>query len=396
MKRYFLKLCILSSLFLLPITFYAHTSHNPASKVTDIFDYLLAIKSEACLRNNSELLECIELIENKNDNAQIELECVTTAIQQAIAIYKSHTVFTVTNAIEALTIFLQSIEEQKTQLRSCGSKNFCNLMVLKTAFINNLLVIGNASVAGSLSVEGSVTFANISCFSANCLSLTGPTGLTGLQGPVANGFTGVTGPTGPTGSGCTGPTGSQGAQGATGSPGATGPTAIGCTAATGATGSSITGARGATGAGPTPDNYAFLSKTNDQISTLIYADIAAPGTIDEILINGWTRFGAVFTCNSTGTYLITFCVQVAGESNGTNLIATLGGAEVPGTQLGYTTIGANRMISQTFIVDATSGQVLAFQFRQTMAGAFVSTLDAQIVLAIPIRSVTITITKLSV
>ncbi len=360
-----------------------------------LFDYFTVIKENAASHSYQELLRLIDVVQN-NNTLELTLQDVITATQQAIAIYKSSSLKVDDNdPVEVLTSFLQTIEHQEPQLRSCGPKTICNLLVLNQAFIKNVLAIQNVSVGGALSVKGTVTAQNVECTTASCVSITGPTGPTGAQGAPGIGITGATGPTGITGFGCTGPTGAQGNQGITGLTGATGATGSGCTGSTGATGLSITGATGATGSGPIPTNYIFAYKTDNQQGTGTFVDINFQ---TNALINGWTHTAgtAIFTCTTAGIYLVTIAIQVDGDSNGTNIITLLNGAEVAGSQVGYTTSGANRTLSQTIIVNAAATNTLRFQFRQTVAGAQFSTLTTSTPIgAIVVQASTITITRLS-
>lgn len=205
----------------------------------------------------------------------------------------------------------------------------------------------------------------------------GPIGLTGLTGPTgptgSTGFTGSTGPIGPTGPtgiglpGATGPTGPTGLTGLTGPTGPTGPTGAGATGPTGPTGPM----------GPLGDNFIFAYDTTTQ------GPVAVAGTFQDVSysangqINGWSHTvgTSTFTCNQTGKYLVVYRAEgnhtATGNASVTiSLRATLNGVEITGSQSALTTrVNASSTetlpITNSFILDAASGNTLKIQFTST-------------------------------
>ena len=201
---------------------------------------------------------------------------------------------------------------------------------------------------------------------------TGPTGATGDTGPTGpTGATGDTGPTGPTGAtGDTGPTGPTGATGDTGPTGPTGATGdTGPTGPTGATGDTgPTGPTGATGdTGPTGPTGACVTENfmNAQNTTGGNIRVARGGTtialpnnqnLDSFTVNG---ANTVFTVPSTGTYLVTYQINVT-----TALVISTrvlqNGTAIPGSIYAPTT--SVSAFTATTIVPLTAGDQLQLQF----------------------------------
>lgn len=198
---------------------------------------------------------------------------------------------------------------------------------------------------------------------------TGPTGPTGSTGPTGpTGPTGVTGPTGATGhTGPTGPTGPTGAIGQTGPTGATGPTGSATTGATGPTGpTGTTGVTGPTGpTGPTGaisssflTSYFNGSQTLPPPPTLVEFNTDGPS-------NGTITHGAApwttFTITSTGTYLVSWEINVSSAGAGQeNLDILVNGVA---TQPSPLTSGSSDMgpISSSILINLNAGDIVSEQ-----------------------------------
>ena len=203
---------------------------------------------------------------------------------------------------------------------------------------------------------------------------TGPAGVRGVRG--ATGPVGATGPKGPTGpagvvgaTGAAGATGATGAAGATGATGATGPDGTtGVTGATGATGADgVTGATGADGTtgptgatGPSGSNmflYSYEEATAaDQFvppGLLVPFSNDGPASGTGITHAPGTNF---FTVNTTGTYRISYSVNVV-DGTGAALAIQVNGVADPSTVVPIGTVPGE--FGGDVILSLTAGDVVA-------------------------------------
>jgi len=203
---------------------------------------------------------------------------------------------------------------------------------------------GATGLTGSMGSQGS-TGAQVT----GVQGAIGATGLTGLQGLTGvTGFQGLTGLTGATGSmGNQGSTGAQvtGVQGATGATGLTGLQGLtGVTGSQGLTG--LTGASGAVGPTgiPSSGNFLFAYKnTQFEVDHLPKNTISSfPITFDAFgpVSPNWSASpGATFTVPQSGTYLISYTVEINEFVNTLNdgieyqLILLNNGTPIPGTDI---------------------------------------------------------------
>ncbi len=154
-----------------------------------------------------------------------------------------------------------------------------------------------------------------------------------------------------------------GPTGPAGPPGATGP--AGATGATGPTGGVI------------GDNFIFSYQDGGQILSGTYTALTIPAANTPV-VNGWTRpTDTEFQCNQTGIYLVIYRAVAANISP--TIAATVSvKAEVNGTEIAGSQVGANlnpespiansAVLTTSFLVDATSGQILTFAGVASTAG----------------------------
>ncbi|MFT4107136.1 MAG: collagen-like protein, partial [Lacrimispora sp.] len=204
---------------------------------------------------------------------------------------------------------------------------------------------------------------------------TGPQGLIGPTGPVgADGPTGPTGPqgligpTGPVGAeGPTGPTGPQGLIGPTGPAGVEGPTGptgpqglIGPTGPTGPIGpDGIQGPTGPTGPSVTSNSMNAQNTTGAAIVVLLGGTtIPLPNNQN---LDGFTVNGAntIFTVPATGTYLVTYQVNVTAGLL-MSMRVTRNGATIPGSV--FAPIVSVSAYTATTILTLNAGEQLSLQF----------------------------------
>ena len=137
----------------------------------------------------------------------------------------------------------------------------------------------------------------------------------------------------------------------------------------GGTGSSTaSGARTNLGVVNLDNNFVFAHDTDTQAisSADTFQDLVF-ATNDEL--DGWTHTGgsADFACNQTGRYKVTLELHLEKTGGGAQTVGwrtLFNGVEVTGSAGGedITTSNASRKISSSPIVNATTGQILKFQF----------------------------------
>lgn len=163
----------------------------------------------------------------------------------------------------------------------------------------------------------------------------------------------------------------------------------------------IAGATGATGAagapGPAFENFVFSYKTDAQTSSDTVGDFSNITYNVDSSISNWIRPDtASFQATEAGIYLIDYATRLvpgSGDVDGASIRVTLNDIEIPGSQIGISTVINSDVWTKSIIVQLVAGNIIRVQFATNEGGSTVSIAPAGV--GTPPTSASITITRIS-